>query len=248
MTRIVLFLAFSFTSILSFSQTAEEVVATYIKNIGGADKLKNISSVQMKAAVDYGGMSIPIEMISLRDGRSVMKITFQGQEMVQMAYDGKTAWGTSFMTMKPEKNDAEQTENIKRSLGDFISPLIDYKANGYSIELLPNETIEGVECFKLKLTKKPMLVDGKEVPNIEFYYIDKENFVPIVVEAEIPSGEMKGNISQTVYSDYQEVDGVYFPFSMTQRLKDGEGQTIEFEKVVLNGKFEDKIFIFPVDK
>ena len=130
-------------------------------------------------------------------------------------------------------------------MGDFISPLINYKANGYSIELLPNETIEGVECFKIKLTKKPLMVDGKEVPNVEFYYIDKENFVPIVVEAEIPSGEMKGNISQTVYSDYQEVDGVYFPFSMMQRLKDGQGQVIEFEKVVLNQKFEDKIFLFP---
>ena len=245
MTKIFLFLAFSFVSIISFSQTAEEIVATYIKNIGGADKLKSISSVQMKASVDYGGMNIPIEMISLRDGRSVMKITFQGQEMVQMAFDGKTAWGTSFMTMKPEKNDAEETENIKRSMGDFISPLINYKANGYSIELLPNETIEGVECFKIKLTKKPLMVDGKEVPNVEFYYIDKENFVPIVVEAEIPSGEMKGNISQTVYSDYQEVDGVYFPFSMMQRLKDGQGQVIEFEKVVLNQKFEDKIFLFP---
>jgi len=44
------------------------------------------------------------------------------------------------------------------------------------------------------------------------------------------------------------VDGVYFPFSMTQRLKDGQGQTIEFEKVALNGKFEDKIFVFPGDK
>lgn len=245
MTKIFLFLAFSFVSIISFSQTAEEIVATYIKNIGGADKLKSISSVQMKASVDYGGMNIPIEMISLRDGRSVMKITFQGQEMVQMAFDGKTAWGTSFMTMKPEKNDAEETENIKRSMGDFISPLINYKANGYSIELLPNETMEGVECFKIKLTKKPLMIDGKEVPNVEFYYIDKENFVPIVVEAEIPSGEMKGNVSQTVYSDYQEVDGVYFPFSMMQRLKDGQGQVIEFEKVVLNQKFEDKIFLFP---
>ena len=245
MTKIFLFLAFSFISIISFSQTAEEIVATYIKNIGGTDKLKAISSVQMKASVDYGGMSIPIDMVSLRDGRSVMKITFQGQEMVQMAFDGKTAWGTSFMTMKPEKNDAEETENIKRSVGDFISPLINYKENGYSIELLPNETMEGVECFKIKLTKKPLMIDGKEVPNIEFYYIDKENFVPIVVEAEIPSGEMKGNISQTVYSDYQEVDGVYFPFSMMQRLKDGEGQVIEFEKVLLNQKFEDKIFLFP---
>jgi hypothetical protein len=52
-------------------------------------------------------------------------------------------------------------------------------------------------------------------------------------------------IRDSVYSDYQEVDGVYFPFSMMQRLKDGQGQNIEFDKIVLNGKFEDKIFLFP---
>jgi outer membrane lipoprotein-sorting protein len=113
------------------------------------------------------------------------------------------------------------------------------------VEMLPNETIEGVECFKLKVTKKPQLAEGKDIPNIEFYYFDKENYVPIVVEAEIPSGQMKGQISQTVFSDYQEVQGIFFPFSMTQKLKDGEGQTIVFESIEMNKTYEDSIFKFP---
>ena len=149
------------------------------------------------------------------------------------------------MTMKAEKDDSENTENVKRAVGDFISPLLDYKGKGYSIELLPNETIEGVECFKIKLTKKTMLSEEKEIPNVEYYYFDKENYVPIVVEQEISSGEMKGQISQTLYSDYQEVNGIYFAFSMTQKIKDGMGQTIVFESVELNKEFESSIFKFP---
>ena len=246
MKFVSLCIAFIGWSFISKAQTAEEIIEKYIQNLGGSEKLNSINSLEMKAKVDYGGMTIPIDMIILRDGRTVTKINFQGQEMVQGAFDGTTSWGTNFMTMKPEKNDAETTENVKRTAGtDFMSPMLDYKTKGYSVEMLPNETIEGVECFKLKVTKKPQMVEGKDVPNIEFYYFDKENYVPIVVEAEIPSGQMKGQISQTVFSDYQEVDGIYFAFSMTQKIKDGQGQTIVFDSIELNKKYEDSIFKFP---
>ena len=192
--------------------------------------------------------------IAHKDDLSCLMVTYPSthgvfesaiKEITQMAFDGETSWSTNFMTMKAEKDDSENTENVKRAAGDFISPLIDYKGKGYSLELLPNETIEGVECFKIKLTKKTMLSEEKEIPNVEYYYFDKENYVPIVVEQEISSGEMKGQISQTLYSDYQEVNGIYFAFSMTQKIKDGMGQTIVFESVELNKEFESSMFKFP---
>lgn len=245
MKKITLLTAFIGFVICSFGQTADEIVSKYFENIGGLDNINKVSSVQMKAKVDYGGMSIPIDMVNLKTGEMMMKINFQGKEMTQMAFDGKTSWTTNFMTMKAEKSESEDTENVKRSSGDFISPFVNYKDKGYSVELLPNETIEGVECFKLKLTKKTMLSEEKEIPNIEYYYFDKENYVPIVVEQELQSGEMKGQISQTLYSDYQEVDGIFFAFSMTQKLKDGMGQTIAFDSIELNKEFEKSIFEFP---
>ena len=36
------------------------------------------------------------------------------------------------------------------------------------------ETKEGVECYKLKMTKKTQLVDGEEIENVVYYYIDKD--------------------------------------------------------------------------
>jgi hypothetical protein len=123
--------------------------------------------------------------------------------------------------------------------------LVHYKNLGYSATLLGSEKIEGTDCHKIKLEKKTMLVDGKEVPNVEYYYMDKESNVPVLVETEINSGEMKGKISQTKFSDYQEVNGVYFPFSTTQGLKDGESQTIQFEKIEVNPTVEEGVFAFP---
>ena len=90
-----------------------------------------------------------------------------------------------------------------------------------------------------------MLVEGKEVPNVEFYYLDKENNVPVLVEAEIKEGEMKGKISQAKFSDYQEVNGVYIAFSNSNGIKDEGAQVIQFEKVEINPTFDEKDFKFP---
>ena len=89
------------------------------------------------------------------------------------------------------------------------------------------------------------MVDGVEVENSEFYYFDQENFVPIMTENIIHSGSAKGETALSVYSDYQEVDGLYFPFSITYKTKGGEGQTIELKTVELNPEVTDDLFDFP---
>jgi len=242
-----IFLSFTMISLslVSFAQTGEEIIAKCLETMGGEKKMDGINSIRMTAKIDQMGMSIPLEMINLRNGKMIMKANFQGQEFVQMAFDGSSSWSTNFMTMKAEKNESEDTENIKRQSLDFIMPIYQYKQKGYIIEKLADETIEGASCFKIKMTKKTSLSEGKEVPNIEFYYFDKDNFVPIVVEAEIPSGESKGMITQTLFSDYQEVDGIYFPFSITNKMKGSDGQAVMFTKVEINPVIEDKIFLFP---
>jgi outer membrane lipoprotein-sorting protein len=46
-------------------------------------------------------------------------------------------------------------------------------------------------------------------------------------------------------SDYQEVEGLYFPFSMTQGVKDQPGQPITIESIELNPSINDSEFNFP---
>ena len=166
--------------------------------------------------------------------------------LVEQSFDGTEAWGTNFMSMEAEKKDSETTENIKREAGDFPDPFLDYKDKGYAVELLGKETVEGTDCFKIKLTKKPKLVDGVDVDNISYYFFDPDNFVPIVVESEILTGQMKGKISTIGFSDYQEVDGLYVPFSISQGIKDMGSQVINFTSVEFNPTVDDAIFVFPV--
>ena len=234
-------------SILTISlnaQSVDEIVGNYLENTGGAENWENVKGVRMNANINQMGMEIPIEMVQLKD-KMYTKISIQGQEIKQGVFDGETLWSTNFMSMKAEKNDQEDVDNIKNELAEFPDPFLNYKDKGFTVELMGTETVEGSDVFKIKLTKKPMVVDGEEVPNVSIYYFDSENFVPIMVHEEVMSGPGKGMIMESKMSDYQEVEGLYFPFSMTQGVKDQPGQPITIESIELNPSIDDSEFNFP---
>ncbi len=227
------------------AQTVDEILANYFENIGGIEKLKSLEGMKMTAKVNQQGMEIPLEIYQLKDGRQMTKITFQGKEIFQGVYDGETLWSHNFMTMKAEKSDAEETANFKLNTNDFPDSFIDYKEKGYTAEMMGKETIDGAETFKIKLVKEPITVDGNQQDDISFYYFDTENYVPIAVQSEIKTGPAKGQMGESTMSDYQEVDGLYFPFSMTQGVKGGQSQPITIDAIELNPTVDNASFAFP---
>lgn len=249
MKKIGLFLttAFAFASLSVSAQSADEIITEYFEVTGGAENWEKLEGVQMDAKVNQGGMEIPVTVIQMADNREMISINLQGQDIVQSSYDGESLWSTNFQTMKPEMADEETLINKKKEDGDFPDALFRYKENGYTAEYIGKETIDGTEAHKVKLTKKPQLVDGEEVENVEYYYFDTENGVLIAVETEITSGPAKGAISQSFFSDYQEVDGLYFPFSLTQGVKDQGSQTILIEKVTINPDVSEREFGFKAE-
>jgi len=227
------------------AQTADEILDSYFENTGGLDKWKSIEGIKMNAKVNQQGMEIPLEILQLKDGRQMTSINFQGKEIKQGVFDGETLWSHNFMTMKAEKSDAEATANFKLNENDFPDAFVDYKEKGYTVELLGKETIDGAETFKIKLVKEPLTVDGLEVEDVSFYFFDTENFVPIAMQSEVTSGPGKGMVQEVTMSDYQEVDGIYFPFAMTQGVKGQPGSPLTIESIELNPTFDEAAFAFP---
>lgn len=245
-TLIIAFMASMFVS-AGYAQTVDEIIGKYFENTGGKGKWEALQGVKLTAKVNANGMELPISIIQLKDGRQSTSYTFQGMEFREGVYDGTNLWGTNQMTMKAEKSDAEATENFKTTAGlDFPDPFLNYASKGYKAELLGKETIEGSETFKIKLTKKPIKVDGKETESVSFYYFDTENYVPLVIETEVKSGPAKGVISQVKMSDYQDVNGLLFPFSMSQGAKGQPGgQAITFTAIEIDPKVDPAIFALP---
>lgn len=245
MKKIIIALFLVGATIQYKAQTAEEIIASYYDAIGGKEKLAELKGIKMSAKINQMGMEIPLNIVRMKDGKQMVSIEIQGKTIKQGVFDGEVLWNTNFMTQKAEKSTKEDTENFKKQSTDFPDAFYNYKEKGYAIELIGKEDFDGAECYKIKLTQTPLMVEGKEVENFTYYYFDTETNILVGFHAEIKEGQMKGKISETKVSDYQEVDGIYFPFSLTQGEKDGMSQTINIDKIELNPEVDNSEFAFP---
>ena len=239
---LTLLLFFTFNS---FSQSVDEIIDNYFENTGGIDQWKKLKGVKMSAKLSQQGMEIPIEIIQMQGGKQMQIINFQGQSIKAQVFDGEVSWGINMMSQKPEKSDQETTDNLKLDNNDFPDSFMDYKSKGYKAELIGKETVDGTETFKVKLTKEPKTIDGKKEDDITFYFFDTENYVPIAIQTEVREGPGKGMIMEITMSDYQEVEGLYFPFSQTQGIKDQPSIPLIIDSIELNPTIEEKEFKFP---
>lgn len=231
----------------STAQTVDEIIDTYFENTGGKANWEKLESLTFTGYLNFDGMKLPVSMVQTKDGLTSMSADIQGQKFYQTVYDGEVLWSTNQMTMEAERSDAEATTNYKMSIQDFPDPFLNYKSKGYTAQLVGKETIEGTETYKIRLEKKALMVDGKSQPNVEYYYFDTENFVPIVVEEEVVIGPESGTIGMSKLSDYQEVDGIYFPFSIIETAKGQPGgQAITITSIEINSEIDPSMFKFPV--
>jgi hypothetical protein len=226
------------------AQTADEIINKYFVQIGGKDKWEAIKVVKGTAKMKYGSQEFPISIIQKTPNAQKMSMFFQGKEIVLSSFDGNTGWATNQMTMKPEKMEAEDTENMKNEM-DMPDPFLNYASKGYKISLEGEETVEGTACYKIKLTKKPIKVDGKEEENSTYYFFDKENNVPIMARSTVKKGQGKGMTQETVMSDYQEVNGVFMAFTVQFKYNGQVGQSIVMEKYEINPTLKDDEFAMP---
>lgn len=239
---------FVFVSIQSITaQTAEEIIDSYLETIGGKDKIAAIKSIKMTGKGQAQGMEIPVTMYQKAPSKQRLDIAFQGKEMTQLCFNGEEGWSVNFMTMKPEKWDKEQSNIMKQEADDLPDPFLNYEKKGYTVTLEGKETIEGTECHKIKLTKKPVTVEGKEVENYSYYFFDTETNVPIMEREFAKTGPAKGQASETYFSDYEEVEGVgvYFPFTISNKMNGQQVFGLTIEKIETNIEIDDALFAFP---
>lgn len=231
------------------AQTVDEILDKYFANTGGKEKWAALKSLKMTGKIKAQSFELPIYMLQEQGGKVKMGANFQGKEIVQISFDGNSAWTTNQMTMKPEKIEAEEIENMKiNGASDFPDPFLNYKDKGYKAELEGSETIDGTDCFKVKLTKKPIKVDGKQEDEISYYFFDKENFVPIMARSTGKKGQMKGIVQETMMSDYQDAGGLMMPFSIIYKFNGQAGQSITMEKVEANVTIDPKEYAMPEQK
>ncbi len=218
------------------AQTVDEILSNYYENVGGEDAWKDLNSLKVTGKSSMQGMEFPITVYAKRPNLEKVEIEVQGMQIIQ-AYDGQTAWGVNPFQgdTEPTKGDAEMTAEAAKKR--FEDELINYREKGHIVEYLGTEEIEGTETYKLKLTKK----DGDE----SIYFLDTEYYVPIMTRTYAAVGPMKGQAVETYLSDYEEVEGMMLPKSMTQKMNGTTFMDISVESYQINSEIEDAFFKFP---
>ncbi len=220
------------------AQTADSIIAKYVAQIGGMDKLQAMKTVRTTAKFSGGGgFEAVVVTEAKRPNRTREEFQLQGMVGVS-AYDGKTGW-----KIEPwqGKKDAElmSEEELKGVIdgADFDDSLINYQSRGIKVEYLGKDEFDGTDVYKLKAT----LPSG----TVKQYFMDTDYYVPIKIEIKrmIRGAEVE---FESILGDYKEVGGVYFAHSIESGAKGSPNKaTITIEKIEINVPLDDNRFIRP---
>ncbi|GAB2539737.1 hypothetical protein [Rhodanobacter koreensis] len=238
-------LLFSVTALLlvtasAHALTTDELVAKNIDARGGLDKIHAIKTLKLEGKLRVGGQ-FELTLAEYKKAPDSVRneATIQGLTQIQ-AWDGKNAWQISpFQGRRdPEKMSGDDAKSLSDDAA-IGGPLVDWQAQGSKLEYLGTEDIDGTEAHKLKVTRS----NG----DIEYVYLDPDHFLEIRTTTD---QIVRGTHVETVadYGDYEQVNGVYFPFSISLSSK-GAGpfdkQQITIEKADANVAMDDTLFTFP---
>ena len=212
--------------------TVDDIIARNLATKGG-DKWKTIQTQKMTGVASAQGFELAMVVYGKRPNVSRQELTLEipGQPVVTIVtlFDGTTAWTINPMTGSDVPQQVPAAENaIAKVQSDFDGALVDYKAKGYTVELVATVAVAGKQAHHLKVTRA-------DAPT-QHYYLDPDTFVELKVATE---GAVA---SDTELSDYRDIDGIMVPHA----IKISQGGMVQAElrilKVEFNVPLDDAMF------
>lgn len=218
-------------SAMSFAQTAEEIVAKHITAIGGADNWKKINNMRQEATLSVQGMDIPVVITALHNKATKQEYTVMGMTGYSII-TSEGGWNFNPMQgqTKPEPITQDELKYGRDNL-DLQGDFVDYKAKGHTIQLMDKEDIEGVECLKVKLTRK----SGNE----SIFFFDPKTYYIVRTSSKMSANGQEVE-SVVNMSNYQKLpEGIVIAYTIESTAVPAP---ITVTKVIVNGKIDEAVF------
>jgi outer membrane lipoprotein-sorting protein len=222
------------------AQTVDEIIARNVEALGGMGKLKSVATLRTTGKLKMGSFQAAVGQENKRPDKVREEFILQGLTQV-LAYDGKAGWQVDpFEGRKdPELLSADDTKGLQVA-ADIDGPLVNYKQKGSIAELVGHDSVEGTDCYKIKLTLK----NG----DVRSYYLDAESYMVIKLETQT---KIRGSLQEreSYYGDYEKVDGIFYPFASESGQKDQPDRTqVTLDKIEVNVPLDDSRFAVPGGK
>lgn len=206
--------------------TAESVINKYIKSIGGTEKLKSVSSIEIKATANLQGTVLEMYSLKNNQNQSLMTMTAMGMTLVKSVFNKYQGYNEVNGQRIPLSDEELEQAIINSAL--FSELNFDLG----SIELVGTSVVNEEKAYEIKIT------DNKSV----FY--SAETGLKL---KEFESQEVDGNLitGEVFYKEYKEVDGILIPSEINQvsaSIPVPGGLTFKTSIIKLNVKTSDSDF------
>jgi outer membrane lipoprotein-sorting protein len=226
---------------LTAEDNVDQLIAKYLEARGGLAKIQAIQTMRVTGKMMAGPQELPISFEFKRPNQVRLEITFQGQSIVQ-AFDGKQGWSINPLAgYQGGKKDAQpmgpdETKEFEVQ-ADMDGPLVDYAKKGHKVEYAGQESVEGSQAYKLKVTLK----NG----TITTMFLDADTYLDVKDSSKMKLRDTEVE-NDVIYSDFKEVGGMMIAHSMEIKAKGAPaGQKMIFEKVELNVPVDAMRFVMP---
>jgi len=182
--------------------TAQSVIDTYFKAIGGKDAISKVKTLVFSGDMNAMGQVMGIQMKKMTPNKNAMEVTHpQAGVVMKQVFDGEVGY-TAQMGQKQPMSAEDITESkSKNVLFDELS--LDMS----KVTLESMTSINGEDAYKLKVT-------GSGEPEFR-YYNAKTGYL---VKTETTKKAQGQTISiSTEYGNYTPTSGIQFPFSLTTK-------------------------------
>jgi outer membrane lipoprotein-sorting protein len=217
------------------AQSTEEILAKHEAAMGGLDKWASVKTAVVKNKFSVQGMDIESKT-SLVIGKSFRQdVEVMGNKIITVV-DGDKGWMNRPAMMggtgEPEDMQSEQVKmsSSQKYLG---SVLTNAKKDGYKIELVAKEKLDGADVYLLTVTK-PSGEDSKVYVSTATNYVVKTQ-----AKVQVNGQEVETEAS---YSNYKMVNGLAFPFTVETANPMGGMMTVETVSVEINPSIDPVIF------
>ena len=211
--------------------TPKAIINKYIYEIGGMDKFTNIKD---RTTIMSGtAMGQPINILIMQKSPDKLYQELQAGEVKQFLYYSN---GKGVMKVGDEKINIEGKELERLKYDAIMQFILDPESYGVKAEYVGRELVDSTEdCFEIKY----VLPSG--IRWFQYYSLATGLKTKETKEIQSKQGLFE---QETYFSDYREVDGIKFPFSITQYFGNQEID-LTVQSIEINTGLEDNIFEVP---
>lgn len=204
--------------------SAKDVIANYIKSVGGESAWKAITTMHSVGSMSVQGMSLDVDSKDMAPNLSSMTLSMGGNPVVTDVFDGTKGWRTQM----GQKMDYSADEvNVKKDNKSLLNQL-NYFTDGFSVNVAGVEKVNGKDAYKL-IVKGPSGQEKTEWYDVQSGYL---------VKTDVTVHQAGQAITQEIsYSDYRKTGDVMIPYTIVITADTPVGQqemTMNLKTVTIN--------------